>query len=953
MNRATGGLRVAFLALALFGSATDSAMAQAGEQTLDDVVDTAGEAERFLDGDFELGRLERSISEDDEALSPALARRFAGLYRRRLGEAVRFVPPDDGRLLDAWGTMAQLAAQAGDDRLVREALENGVLMAERDPDQESQHKLLGLLGNLCQMDVRDRNGNAALRSCGRALALARAQDEQEAVFALQTLMVEIGGDRAALSESPTIAGMLEAAVSAEEPVLAYFAAMSAESDGDSQKALDAAQNAVRGFESMLEDPEGTPLGGDLDDEEYAGPLPAGWFQYGRQSTAAGLAAYSLVARLSPEASERRQALEDLERHWAAFTARRGLFSNRALDPRTDVNAAVVLGDAWANAASAGAGLEDRAAAARYIERYDDLVRRWPRPPQTTIWLRNRSSVIVAGTLFATDRRDEAHGRMRAMAASADQALRRSALTLSEGAGLSTLQDAAQDYYRPLWMFLYTSVFLQRDAPDAFVAAQWLRSSDAGLALREASARQAARTPQAARTLDERRRIVERLNGLERQGGAYTSGPEIADLRDQLENVEARLAREVPRYRDLLSPLPVSVAQVQRTLQADEAVVVYSNYGDLVAFVVRATGDPVMIPLATTAPEVAERVATLRRTLSIQDGVEPAAFDLALAQELYERVFARITPWLEGVGRVFVVAHGPLESLPLAVLVAGEPGVGATATERYRNTPWLGLKFAFTTLPDVSSLILVRQQDRRAPPGGGLIGFGDPILGPPQTFMADLNRPVHVTLGAMTPTLQSIRELPSVPETGDLLRGLARQFDAPPGSIHLQARATEAAVKGAAASGELGRARVLVFATHGIAGARDVEAGLVLTPPDEPTPTDDAYLTASEAAELNLNADWVILSACNTASGGDGQDRPLSGLARAFFLAGSRSVLVSHWPVEARATRTLVEGTLSRWAAGETRAEALRVAQRDMLLNGQAVQAHPAFWGAFVVSGEGR
>ena len=104
--------------------------------------------------------------------------------------------------------------------------------------------------------------------------------------------------------------------------------------------------------------------------------------------------------------------------------------------------------------------------------------------------------------------------------------------------------------------------------------------------------------------------------------------------------------------------------------------------------------------------------------------------------------------------------------------------------------------------------------------------------------------------------------------------------------------------------DLTKYRVIHFATHGtIAGEIEgtSEPGLILTPPTEQTELDDGYLSASEVAALKLDADWVILSACNTAAGGANGAEALSGLARAFFYAGARALLVSHWSVDSAAT----------------------------------------------------
>jgi CHAT domain-containing protein len=128
--------------------------------------------------------------------------------------------------------------------------------------------------------------------------------------------------------------------------------------------------------------------------------------------------------------------------------------------------------------------------------------------------------------------------------------------------------------------------------------------------------------------------------------------------------------------------------------------------------------------------------------------------------------------------------------------------------------------------------------------------------------------------------------------------------------------------------------------------------LVLTPPDIGTSEDDGLLTASEVAQLKLNADWVILSACNTAAADTPGARGLSGLAKAFFYAGARALLVSHWPVESNAATQLTSRMFDALKNNPTlgRAEALR--QSMMTLANNPNTAHPFFWAPFVVVGEG-
>jgi CHAT domain-containing protein len=130
--------------------------------------------------------------------------------------------------------------------------------------------------------------------------------------------------------------------------------------------------------------------------------------------------------------------------------------------------------------------------------------------------------------------------------------------------------------------------------------------------------------------------------------------------------------------------------------------------------------------------------------------------------------------------------------------------------------------------------------------------------------------------------------------------------------------------------------------------------LILTPPEQQTELDDGYLSASEVAALKLDADWVILSACNTAAGGAHGAEALSGLARAFIYAGARALLVSHWAVDSAATVMLITSAVGSITRDPKigRAEALRGAMLAMIDKGEPEQAHPAYWAPFIVVGEG-
>ena len=263
----------------------------------------------------------------------------------------------------------------------------------------------------------------------------------------------------------------------------------------------------------------------------------------------------------------------------------------------------------------------------------------------------------------------------------------------------------------------------------------------------------------------------------------------------------------------------------------------------------------------------------------------------------------------------------------------------------------------------------------------MIGFGNPLLdGPDAATRTERSSPVRSN-GACKARSQTVASRWSsrrrgqgrdagrlgrrvahqgagpLPETADELCAVAQDVKADARDIRLGAQATEREIKRLSASGELAKYRMVHFATHGVlAGQLDGthEPGLILTPPDKATEEDDGYLSASEIAALKLDADWVILSACNTAAGAATSAEALSGLARAFIYAQARALLVSHWEVYSDATVKLITTAVREMARDPKvgRAEALRRSMLALIDKGEPHEAHPAYWAPFVVVGEG-
>jgi CHAT domain-containing protein len=201
--------------------------------------------------------------------------------------------------------------------------------------------------------------------------------------------------------------------------------------------------------------------------------------------------------------------------------------------------------------------------------------------------------------------------------------------------------------------------------------------------------------------------------------------------------------------------------------------------------------------------------------------------------------------------------------------------------------------------------------------------------------------------------------PPLPETAEELRAIAKTLNASPTDIRLGDAASVTAVK----HSPLADYRVVYFATHALVAGEvekfakvKAEPALVLSMPDRPSEDDDGLLRASEVATLKLNAEFVVLSACNTAAGDKSGAEALSGLARAFFYAGAKSLIVSNWTVDSDSTVELMTRLFDAQKKNpkRSRAEALRFSMLSMINHPSKPNwAQPKFWAPFIVVGEPR
>ena len=499
---------------------------------------------------------------------------------------------------------------------------------------------------------------------------------------------------------------------------------------------------------------------------------------------------------------------------------------------------------------------------------------------------------------------------------------------------------------------------------------------------------------------------------------------IHALRGQRSEIEEEINEIFQDYQKLTAQSFPSVNEVKSYLKPGEAVVSF-YIGEKRSYVWAVMKDqPTQFAAVDMGREEIEQTVKSLRAALAPEGVKTVGdipeFDVATASRLYGKFLKPVEKGWKGANNLIVVPHGAMGYLPMSLLVTDSSGVkleeradtahigkdrsgnstrknqrglfaameekplGAEGKERvlfskYKDISWLARTHAITTLPSVASLKALRTRKALKRPERPFAGFGDPFFNEEhakelskktataRNIIRDDHRgfPVNLRSQPKTRSLHSatIEALPRLPETRDEITAIAETLGADPTrDLFFGREANEHNAKTAA----LDEYSVVSFATHGlIAGDLDGlnQPALALASPKVADIEGDGLLTMDEVLGLKLNADWVVLSACNTGAGEGAGAEAVSGLGRAFFYAGAKSVLVSNWPVNSKATTELMT-TLFREQKEDpslTRAEALQKAEMDLMngpglvdLKGRTLYsyAHPIFWAPFVVVGEG-
>jgi CHAT domain-containing protein len=544
------------------------------------------------------------------------------------------------------------------------------------------------------------------------------------------------------------------------------------------------------------------------------------------------------------------------------------------------------------------------------------------------------------------------------------------------------------------------------ADETFALSDAIRGHAVGHSLADASARLSAKDPALAELVrgeqDLSKQIEASLGAVnnllslppdgQRDQNVSAASALLAELRAKHDAAVREIATRFPAYASLINPKPPSLADVKAALRPGEAMLSF-YFGRTASFVwaIPKDGAVAFARIPMKASDLEAVVVDLRKALEpeVMRVEEIPPFDVAKAYSLYAALLAPVESGWKDARSLVVATNGALGELPLGLLPTANAEVDAQAQPLfagYRDVPWLARTHNVTVIPSASAFLTLRSLPVGSPRRENLIGFGDPYFSLEQAAEAeaeatktadaeasDAGGDADVTRGRplklrAVPHTENVDKaelamLPRLPDTRPELLAMARALDVDPAkSLYFGKDANEHNVE----TLDLTRYRVVAFATHGlIPGDLDglTQPALALTAPEVAGIDGDGLLTMDKILALKLDADWVVLSACNTGAGAGAGAEAASGLGSAFFYAGTRALLVTNWSVHSASARELTSDLFRRQSAdpGLSRGEALRQSMMALIDGPGSVDAaggagytyaHPLFWAPFTVIGDG-
>ena len=606
--------------------------------------------------------------------------------------------------------------------------------------------------------------------------------------------------------------------------------------------------------------------------------------------------------------------------------------------------------------------------------------------------------LLLSVTLAEQRKDEAAQTL--FAASFNQFIDQERDASSDSDGISTREKKFLVSYVESYLGVLSRVFEknphQKCVSEAFMLGDLARSSNVQRALSASTARANITNPRLSKLVREEQDLNQQIIFLTKFSKELAMQPaseqlpqiqakmkaDIEQLRIDAKRATMLIGLDFPEYAELVNPKPTSLEKIQKTIKSNETLITWF-VGTKTSYVwaVNHHGLPQFKTIPMGQKEVRNNINQLRKALDpgVASIDEIPQFDFQLAGRLYETLFKSVESVFVDKDTLVVVPHDEIGQLPLGVLTTASfqlKGKTENLFANYKEAPWLIRKYAIVSSPSVTALNALRGLAEPKKDRLDFIGFGDPLFSVDQAKLEDrkislesveANKlasrgvPLRLRNSPKTADVSSaeVSMLPRLPDTSDEILEIAKVFNVKPErDIFLQRRANLQEVLKV----DMSNRKVVMFSTHGLVpGELDglSQPALALTNPEVQNLKGDGLLKVDTILTMKLDADWVVLSACNTAAGeGEGAEA-LSGLGRAFFFAGARAILVSSWPVDSEASRKLMTNLFKRYVQEKSisKPRALQLASLNLLDEGvpddkkaKYTYSHPLFWGPFTMVG---
>jgi len=333
-----------------------------------------------------------------------------------------------------------------------------------------------------------------------------------------------------------------------------------------------------------------------------------------------------------------------------------------------------------------------------------------------------------------------------------------------------------------------------------------------------------------------------------------------------------------KFNNLVDPSPLTTNEINALLTPQKAILAYvSNADDSYLMVIRKGHRPHLHRLHISQQELQKKIRILRKSV---EGNERWAFNMMLAHELYQLLIAPAEEELKGITQLLIIPEGSLLNLPFAALITKTPPF----PPEYAKAHWLIRDYSVSFLPNLVSLRMINRSKQNKPPQEALIGIGASVR----------------------------NDLPELTYADDELIFLSKKYKKH--RLLLHQKATETALKQLSRDGIMRQQKIIAFSVHTLWNKENScknkqlgkEFGLALTKPKQLSCEDNGFYSTTEISHSDLNCDWVLLLGCKTGYvNNELGTNGLSELAKSFFYAGSRNLLVTQWDISDKATHQLI------------------------------------------------